>query len=65
MPYVNVKITKGATKEQKTRLVQEITATLAEVLDKNPEHTHIVIDEVDEDNWGFSGVLTSEYRKQT
>lgn len=65
MPYVNVKITKdGVTAEQKARLVAEITDTLVRVLGKKPEHTHIVIDEVDPENWGFAGVLTTEYRKR-
>lgn len=64
MPYVNVKITRGATKEQKSKLVADITRSLADTLGKKPEHTHIVIDEVDEENWGFAGVLTTEYRKR-
>jgi 4-oxalocrotonate tautomerase len=65
MPYVNLKITKdGVTREQKAQLVQEITEVLVRVLNKKPEHTHIVIDEVDVDNWGFAGMLTSDYRKQ-
>lgn len=65
MPYVNIKITKdGVTREQKLQLVQEITATLVRVLNKKPEQTHIVIDEVDTDNWGFAGMLTTDYRKQ-
>ena len=64
MPYVNVRITKGVTREQKAQLVREITDTLVRVLAKKPEHTHIVIDEVDEDNWGFSGMLTTDFRKQ-
>ena len=65
MPYVNVRITKdGVTKEQKARIVREITQTLQTVLGKNPEHTHIIIDEVDEENWGFAGVLTDEYRRR-
>lgn len=64
MPYVNVKITKdGATREQKARIIAQITRTLQDVLGKKPEHTHIVIDEVELDNWGFAGQLTSELRK--
>jgi 4-oxalocrotonate tautomerase len=66
VPYVNVKITRdGVTPEQKAQLVAEITDTLVRVLGKKPEHTHIVIDEVDPENWGFAGVLTTEYRKRT
>ena len=65
MPYVNVKITRdGVTAEQKRAIVAEITATLQRVLGKRPEHTHIVIDEVEPENWGFAGMLTPEYRSQ-
>lgn len=65
MPYVNVRITKdGVTAEQKAQIVAEITATLQRVLGKRPDQTHIVIDEIDPENWGFSGMLTTEYRKK-
>jgi 4-oxalocrotonate tautomerase len=65
MPFVNVKITKdGVTREQKAQIIQEITDTLVRVLNKKPEHTHIVIEEVELDNWGFMGQLTSEFRKK-
>jgi 4-oxalocrotonate tautomerase len=64
LPYVNVKITRdGVTAAQKAQLVAEITATLQRVLGKHPEHTHIVIDEIDPENWGYAGMLTTEYRK--
>lgn len=63
MPYVNVRITRdGVTREQKARIVAEITRTLQNVLGKHPEHTHIIIDEIDPDDWGFAGMLTPEYR---
>jgi 4-oxalocrotonate tautomerase len=63
MPYVNVRITKdGVTAEQKRRIVEEITQTLSSVLGKKPEHTHIIIDEIEPENWGFAGMLTTEYR---
>ncbi|MBC8108186.1 MAG: 4-oxalocrotonate tautomerase family protein [Anaerolineae bacterium] len=65
MPYVNVRITKdGVTTKQKAQIVKEITDTLVRVLGKQPEHTHVVIDEVELENWGFAGVLTTEYRKK-
>ena len=62
MPYVNVRITRGATRPQKAQIVAEITDTLVRVLGKNPETTHIVIDEIDEENWGFGGLLTPDWR---
>jgi 4-oxalocrotonate tautomerase len=63
MPYINVRITKGATRAQKAQLVAEFTDTLVRVLGKKPEHTHIVIDESDDENWGFAGMLTDDFRK--
>lgn len=66
MPYVNLKITRdGVTAEQKAQVVAEITDTLGRVLGKRPEHIHIVIDEIDPENWGFAGMLTTEYRKRS
>ena len=64
MPYVNVQITKGATKEQKAQLVRDITNSVVSILGKKPEHIHIVIQEINEENWGFSGLLTDEWKKQ-
>jgi 4-oxalocrotonate tautomerase len=64
MPYVNIQITKGATREQKALLVKEVTDSLVNILGKKPEHTHIVIQEIADENWGFSGLLTDEWKKQ-
>lgn len=65
MPYVNVKVTRdGVAAEQKAQIVAEITATLQRVLGKRPEHTHVVIDEIDPENWGYAGALTTEYRRR-
>ena len=56
MPFVNIKITKeGATAEQKARLIAGATQLLVDVLNKNPNTTVVVIDEVDTDNWGIGG----------
>lgn len=64
MPYVNLQILKGATREQKAEIVRDITGSLARVLGKKPEHTHIVIQEIDEENWGYAGLLTDDWKKQ-
>lgn len=61
MPYVNVRVTKtGVTREQKKQIIAEITDTLVRVLNKNPETTYIIIDEVETDNWGYKGQLTTD-----
>jgi 4-oxalocrotonate tautomerase len=64
MPYINLQITKGATRDQKAQIVAEFTGTLVRVLGKKPEHTHIVIEEIDDENWGYAGMLTDDFRRQ-
>ncbi|WP_449220902.1 tautomerase family protein [Tistrella mobilis] len=64
MPYVNIKITReGATAAQKAELIKGVTKLLADVLDKDPATTFVVIDEVDLENWGVGGLPVAEYRK--
>lgn len=62
MPYVNIQITQGATREQKAQIVKDVTDSLVRTLGKKPEHTHVVIQEIAEENWGFSGMLTDEWK---
>lgn len=63
MPYVNVRITRdGATVEQKRQVIAGITDVLVKVLNKKPETTFVVIDEVDLDNWGHKGTTIRELR---
>ena len=45
MPYVNIQILKGATRNQKAELVRDVTDSLVRVLGKKPEHIHVVIHE--------------------
>jgi len=63
MPYVNIKVTReDVTTEQKRILIQETTEMLVRVLSKDPQSTHIVIDEIDTDNWGFGGESVTRHR---
>jgi len=64
MPYVNIKITnENVTPEKKAQLIQGVTQLLVDVLDKNPETTVVVIDEVDTDNWGIGGKTVTVRRQ--
>lgn len=60
MPYVNLQITKGATRAQKAEIVKEFTQTLVRVLGKNPQNTHIVIQEIEREDWGHVGELVAD-----
>ena len=65
MPYVNIKITDdGVTSEQKAELIQGVTELLQKVLNKNPQTTVVVIDEVPTDNWGIGGEQVTTRRKK-
>lgn len=63
MPFVTVRITReGNTLSQKAQVIAEITDTLARVLGKAPELTHVVIEEIAMEDWGYRGVPTSQLR---
>ena len=62
MPYVNVKLTRGASREQKEQLVEGITELLVRILGKNPATTHVVIDEIPPECWGIRGRNVAELR---
>jgi 4-oxalocrotonate tautomerase len=64
MPYVELNLTTGATKEQKEQLVEGITDLLVKVLDKNPSSTQIVIKEIEPDSWGISGRSVKRLRAE-
>ncbi len=65
MPYVNIKVTdEGITVEQKKRLISGASHLLQEVLNKDPGSTHVVIDEVNTDNWGVGHESVSEMRRK-
>lgn len=66
MPYVKIEVTRdGVTKEQKQTLIHGVTQLLYEVLNKDPQLTHVTIDEIDTDNWGVGGEQVTEIRKKT
>ncbi len=64
MPYVNIQITKGVSREQKAHLVRDVTDSLVGVLGKRRDHIHIVIQEIEEEDWGFEGLLTDEWKRK-
>ena len=65
MPFVNIKITPdGATTEKKAQLIAGVTKLLQDLLDKNPQTTGVVIEEVDTDNYGVGGESITLRRKR-
>ncbi len=66
MPYIHIRITdEGVTKAQKAELVERSTRLLAEVLNKDPATTVVVIEEVPVENWGIGGELVNVRRARS
>lgn len=65
MPYVKIEVTReGVTREQKQVLIAGVTKLITDVLDKDPKLTHVVIQEIDTDDWGYAGEQTSVLREK-
>lgn len=66
MPYINVKFTKGdATPEQKAQIIEGVSNVLRDVINKAPEATFVVIDEVEFEDWGVGGLPVRQYWEKT
>ncbi|WP_046247181.1 tautomerase family protein [Hymenobacter terrenus] len=65
MPYVKIEVTReGVTREQKQLLIKGVTALITDVLDKDPHLTHVIIQEIELDDWGYAGEQTSVLREK-
>jgi 4-oxalocrotonate tautomerase len=65
MPYVHIRITpEGATRERKERLIKGVTDLLVAELDKDPNATFVVIEEVSTDSWGIAGQSVAARRAE-
>lgn len=59
MPFINVKMAKGRTAEQKQQLVEAITKAAAQILNVKEEWVTVVFDEYERDSWASGGILHS------
>lgn len=72
MPIVTIQVTREGTQPgadsvtaaEKAALIRGATELLQQVLNKPPESTFVVIDEVDTDNWGWGGLPALEFRRR-
>jgi 4-oxalocrotonate tautomerase len=65
MPYVKIEVTReGVTREQKQQLIKEVTESITRILNKDPHLTHVAIQEIELDNWGYAGEQVSVLREQ-
>ncbi|EIJ78186.1 4-oxalocrotonate tautomerase family enzyme [Bacillus methanolicus PB1] len=59
MPFINVKMAKGRTVEQKQKFVEAITKASAEILNVKEEWVTVVFDEYERESWASGGTLHS------
>ena len=65
MPYVKIEVTReGITREQKQALIKGVTGLMSDVLNKDPHLTHVVIQEIELDDWGYAGDQVSVLREK-
>ncbi len=65
MPFVTIRITdENVSKQEKRKLIVGVTDLLQNVLGKKPKTTHMIIEEVNTDNWGIAGEQVTELRKR-
>lgn len=63
MPIVTIQITReGVTPQQKQMLIRGATDLLVKTLNKDPQTTFVVIEEIDTDDWGVGGENVTSLR---
>ena len=60
MPFVNIRISGSASRDQKAGIVADVTASLVARLGKDPAAVQIVIEEVSTENYGAGGQLIAD-----
>ena len=60
MPVIVAHILKGRSPEIKRRLAAALTTSVADILDLQPQSVHVLIDELERENWAIGGELQSD-----
>ena len=64
VPYINVRLLNdNMTIDQKAEVIRRITDVMVDVLNKDPNTTFVVIDEINPENWGLAGQSVAKRRK--
>lgn len=72
MPYVLIQVTREGTEPgvghvtplQKAAIYNGVSQVLFDVLNKPPEWTWVVLQEMETENWGWGGLPVDDYRRQ-
>ncbi|MCI3935780.1 4-oxalocrotonate tautomerase family protein [Chryseobacterium aahli] len=65
MPFIKVDVLReDLNREKKQQLIRELNKAVTTVLNKDPHLTHIVINEIEDDNWGYAGEQVTLLKEQ-
>ena len=60
MPFLQMHMIEGRPVEKKKELIAELTKTVCEVLEADPNTVRVELVEVPPENWGIAGVPMSD-----
>ena len=60
MPIIRVEMWSGRTTEQKAELAEALTDAIVRIGKTSAEHTIVLFEDIDKDNWAEGGKLASE-----
>ena len=60
MPIIRVEMWSGRTKEQKAELAEALTDAIVRIGKTSADHTIVLFEDIDKDNWAEGGKLASE-----
>ena len=60
MPIANLQILHGRPPELKVRLIQAVTAAIADTLKVKPDSVRVILHEIPAEHWGIGGVSAKE-----
>ena len=59
MPVIRIDLWKGRAKEMRRELIKKLTETVVDTIGCPSKAVHIIINEVEKDNWGIAGEVAS------
>jgi len=60
MPIIRVEMFAGRSRDQKRALVKELTESFLRTCGSKPEAVHVVLVDVEKEDWGVAGVLSCD-----
>jgi 4-oxalocrotonate tautomerase len=64
MPIATIHLLEGRDKELKHKLIKNVSHTIVETLDCQPESVRVILQEMNPDHYGVAGLPVMEYRVQ-